>query len=253
MREHLDVTMLNALVSGELSSEERAVASEHLAECASCTAGALSSAMLKLATAKAGMRYVPSPQFAERIARQSRGLHVVSRPSPQRAMLTWATAAVVAIAALVSFATLHRAQTNEVARLTQSALATEVVDRHIAALATDSPFEVVSSDKHTVKPWFQGKLPFSFNLPESLPEGTTLEGANLTYLYGQPTAQLIYRVRKHRVSIFLMSKNDMGEPPAEAAGFQVRTFATDHFRALAVSDVNAGDLDALTKVFKEAQ
>jgi len=253
MREHLDVTMLNALVSGELSSEERAAASEHLAECASCTAGALSSAMLKLATAKAGMRYAPSPQFAERIARQSRGLHIVSKPSPQRAMLAWATAAVVAIAALVSFATLHRAQRNEVATLTRSALATEVVDRHIAALATDSPFEVISSDKHTVKPWFQGKLPFSFNLPESLPEGTTLEGANLTYLYGQPTAQLIYRVRKHRVSIFLMSKNDMGEPPASAAGFQVRSFTTDHFRALAVSDVNANDLDALTKVFKEAQ
>ena len=253
MREHLDVTMLNALVSGELSSEERAVASEHLAECASCTAGALSSAMLKLATAKAGMRYVPSPQFAERIARQSWGLYVVNKPSPQRAMLAWATAAVVAIAALVSFATLHRAQTNQVARLTQSALATEAVDRHIAALATDSPFEVVSSDKHTVKPWFQGKLPFSFNLPETLPEGTTLEGANLTYLYGQPTAQLIYRVRKHRVSIFLMSKNDVGQLPAAAAGFQVRSFTTDHFRALAVSDVNAGDLDALTKVFKEAQ
>jgi anti-sigma factor RsiW len=253
MKEHLDVTMLNALVSGELSSDERAAASEHLAECASCTAGALSSAMLKLATAKAGMRYAPSPQFAEKIARQSRGLHVVSKQSPQRAMLAWATAAVVAIAALVSFATLHRAPRNEVATLTRSALATEVVDRHIAALAADSPFEVVSSDKHTVKPWFQGKLPFSFNLPETLPEGTTLEGANLTYLYGQPTAQLIYRVRKHRVSIFLMSKNDVGAPPAESAGFQVRTFTTDHFTALAVSDVNAGDLDALTKVFKDAQ
>ena len=192
-------------------------------------------------------------RLRRRIARQSRGLHIVSKPSPQRTMFAWAAAAVVAIAALVSFATLHRAQTKEVARLTQSALATEVVDRHIAALATDSPFEVVSSDKHTVKPWFQGKLPFSFNLPETLPEGTTLEGANLTYLYGQPTAQLIYRVRKHRVSIFLMSKNDVGQPPAAAAGFQVRSFTTDHFRALAVSDVNAGDLDALTKVFKEAQ
>jgi anti-sigma factor RsiW len=253
MREHLDVTMLNALVSGELSSEERSAASEHLAECASCTAGALSSGMLKLATAKAGVRYAPSPQFAERIARQSRGLHVVSKPSSQRAMVGWAIAAVVAIAALVSFATLHRDQRNEVAMLTRSALAREVVDRHIAALATDSPFEVASSDKHTVKPWFQGKLPFSFNLPETLPEGTMLEGANLTYLYGQPAAQLIYRVRKHRVSVFLMAKSDAGEPPVEEAGFQVRTFTTDHFTALAVSDVNAGDLDALTKAFKEAQ
>ena len=78
MREHLDVTILNALVSGELSSEERSAASEHLAECASCTAGALSSATLKLAAAQAGMRYVPSPEFAERITGQSMGLHVVS-------------------------------------------------------------------------------------------------------------------------------------------------------------------------------
>ena len=54
MSEHLETSFLNALVSGELSEEERAKARKHLAECSSCTAGAFSSAMLKLATAKAG-------------------------------------------------------------------------------------------------------------------------------------------------------------------------------------------------------
>ena len=256
MNEHLDRTMLDALVSGELSPEERAGAGEHLARCASCTAGALSSAMLKLATAKAGARYVPSQQFAERISRQNRRGQIVSIGTPQRAMLGWATAAVLAVAALISVAMLQRARRDEVATLTRASRATEVLDQHVAALVPDGSLDVVSSDRHTVKPWFQGRLPFSFNLPEALPEGTTLEGANLTYLYGQPAAQLVYGIHKHRASVFVTLENSAIEPAesvTEQAGFQVRAFTVGHLHVQAVSDVSAGDLDALAKAFRESQ
>ena len=87
MKDHLDASALNALVSGELSREERALAREHLAECASCTTSALSSAMLKLATEKAGARFVPSVQFTERITRQSCGMHIGSSGTPGRRCL----------------------------------------------------------------------------------------------------------------------------------------------------------------------
>lgn len=80
-------------------------------------------------------------------------------------------------------------------------IVTEVCDQHVSMLAADGAPQVISSDRHTVKPWFQGKLPFSFNLPENLPTDTRLEWANLTYLYSEPAALLLYSVGKHRVSV----------------------------------------------------
>jgi anti-sigma factor RsiW len=80
---------------------------------------------------------------------------------------------------------------------------TEVADQHIARLAAGSPPQVISTDRHTVKPWFQGKLPFSFNLPDELPADAKLDGANLTYIRDQPGAQLLYSIGKHHVSAFV--------------------------------------------------
>jgi len=244
------------LVSGELSEQERADARRHLAECSSCTAGALSSAMLKLATAKAGARYVPSPQFAEKIARQSRGLQVVPARSPRGAVVAWATAAVVAIAALTSLTMVQRARRNDVAAVQTAAVANEILDQHVAALSPDNPLGVISTDRHTVKPWFQGRVPFSFNLPEALPEGAALEGADMTYLHGKPTAQLIYRIGKHRASLFVTLREGAAEPSissSERAGFHLRTFSAGPLEVEAVSDVNPAELDALLNVFKDAQ
>jgi len=256
MSEHLDASLLNALVSDELSEQEREEARKHLADCSSCTAGALSSAMLKLATAKAGARYTPSPQFAERIARRSRGLQMVPARSPRGAMVAWATAAVLAIVALTSLTLMQRARKNEVAAVATAAIANEILDQHVAALSPDSPLDGISTDRHTVKPWFQGRVPFSFNLPEALPEGTSLEGADMTYLHGRPAAQLIYRIGKHRASLFVTLREAASEPSissSEHAGFHLRTFSAGPLEVQAVSDVNPAELNALLKVFKDAQ
>jgi len=255
MSEHLDASFLNALISGELSNEGRELAQKHLAECSSCTAGAFSSAMLRLSTAKAGARYVPSPQFADKIARQSRGMRVVPAGSSRTTMVAWATAAVLAIAVLTSVTMLERARKNEVAAVAKAAVANEILDQHVAAISPDSTLGVISTDRHTVKPWFQGRVPFSFNLPEPLPGGTSLEGADMTYLHGRPTAQLIYRVGKHRASLFVTLREGAAEPllTSEQAGFHLRSFSAGPLQVQAVSDVNAVELDALVKAFKDAQ
>jgi anti-sigma factor RsiW len=137
-----------------------------------------------------------------------------------------------------------------------SALATEVCDQHIATLATNTPPQVISSDRHTVKPWFQGKLPFSFNLPEDLPSGTVLDGANLTYIHNRPTAQLLYRIGKHRVSVYLADKtNDhpSNELSIEHSGFHVFSFSTNEIEGIAVSDVDPSRLSDLSSMIAKAQ
>jgi len=141
-------------------------------------------------------------------------------------------------------------------RIEEAALVTEASDQHIAVLAANQAPQVVSSDRHTVKPWFQGKLPFSFNLPERLPEDTTLDGADLTYLHGQPVAQLLYSIGKHRVSVFVRERAETSttkENTREHSGFQIITRSAGELEMVAVSDVAPDRLRNLVDAIGQAQ
>jgi anti-sigma factor RsiW len=154
-----------------------------------------------------------------------------------------------------------------------TALVAEAVDEHIAALAAGSAPEVVSSDRHTVKPWFQGRLPFSFNLPQALAADTTLDGANLTYVQGEPAAQLLFSIGKHRVSMFVRQRGNaesglgtsLHDPSASSGqvvgrpllsdhnGFHVEEIRTTELDMVAVSDVDASRLRELMQAMEAVQ
>jgi anti-sigma factor RsiW len=182
-----------------------------------------------------------------------------STPAPppgwRYASLGWSVALAILIFCAGLF--LQRiTQRNKIAAAERAALVTEVSDQHIATLAANTPPEVLSTDRHTVKPWFQGKLPFSFNLPESLPRDTTLDGANLSYLHGHPVAQLLYSIGKHRVSVFVIQNVDAlgtGQMRAEHSGFHVIALNTDDLRIVAVSDVDPARLADLVNMITGAQ
>jgi anti-sigma factor RsiW len=137
------------------------------------------------------------------------------RPSGRSAIAGWATAAAIFLVIFSGLILMQQGRRRtELAALAYQAQVSEVSDLHIATLAAGLGPQVVSSDRHTVKPWFQGKLPFSFNLPDNLPGDTKLDGANLTYLHNQPVAQLLYTIGRHRVSVFLTERKT-GEPTVE--------------------------------------
>ena len=269
MTDHLSSSILNALADGELSADQLSVANRHLADCPSCTSSALYQSLLKSATAKAGHRYTLPPQLQERLARLSsqaassseapgfRTSHMApSRAGWRFGLLGWASAAVL----LLVFVSMNFVQRNAQRLQTDSAehaaLETEVFDQHVATLANGLPPQVLSTDRHTVKPWFQGKLPFSFNLPESLPKDTTLEGANLTYLHNQPVAQLLYSIGRHHVSVFIREKTTpaaANELPAEHSGFHVMDSTTKDLDVVAVSDVDPSRLAELVSAIRQVQ
>jgi len=267
MTDHLSDAILNALADGELPADQLADANRHLAGCPSCTSSALHQTLLKSATAKAGLRYSPPPDLQERLLRltsraNSQSQELSAAPvAPSRSMwgfgpLGWSVAAVL----LVSFSGtifMQRAmQSAKIASAENAALVTEVFDQHVAALAGNRPLQVVSTDRHTVKPWFQGKIPFSFNLPQSLPGDTTLDGANLTYVHSQPVAQLLYSIGKHRVSVFLRQRSrqaTVNESLTERSGFHVMSAGTSDLELVAVSDVDPARLAELVNAIKHAQ
>jgi anti-sigma factor RsiW len=199
--------------------------------------------------------------MARRI-RENLSLQEASRLDPARSSMRgspfygWAVAAAV----LLLFVGIVLVQYNSNRSATTSArfaaLATEACDQHIATLAANAPPEVISSDRHTVKPWFQGKLPFSFNLPDNLPSGTTLDGANLTYIHGRPAAQLLYSIGKHRVSAYLEQGTDntiSNGLSIDHSGFHVLSFKTGDIAGIAVSDVDPARLSDLVSMIMNAQ
>jgi anti-sigma factor RsiW len=187
---------LDTYLDGELPEEEMRTLDAHLRNCPSCSSDALARVQMKRAIQASGKRFTPSADFRKRI---QQGV----APKPQRSFgLGWVFAAVT-VAVLVAGALTSSYMGRRSGR---DHVFSEIADLHVETLASSSPVDVVSTDRHTVKPWFQGKIPFAFNLPELQNTEFTLLGGRVTYLEQTPGAHLIYDVRKHHISVFIFSE-----------------------------------------------
>ncbi|MGA9306408.1 MAG: zf-HC2 domain-containing protein, partial [Candidatus Sulfotelmatobacter sp.] len=163
---------LDTYLDGEVPEEEMRTFDAHVRGCPSCSADALARVQLKRAIQAAGRRYTPSSEFRKRMQQK-----IVSKPRRSFGLgWTFAAAATVILVA----GTLTSAYLGT--RSGRDQVFSEIADLHVATLASSSPVDVVSTDRHTVKPWFQGKIPFAFNLPELQNSEFTLLGGRMTYL-----------------------------------------------------------------------
>jgi anti-sigma factor RsiW len=246
---HLDLEQIDAFIDGELSSSETHAIQQHLADCHSCALRVLSFTQLKAATSRAAERFAAPPDALARLAGQLRPQEP-KKPARIFSMPNIAWAGLAASIAL-SVSLLSWQQTRH-----PDALSAELLDQHLATLSSGASPEVLSTDRHTVKPWFQGKLPFSFNLPDVLPADTTLKGADFTYLNGKPAALLLFTIHKHEVSVFLTKRSDISIAAIRSgirSGFVIHDAASRDLRIIAVSDVNPADLDLLLSTLAKAQ
>jgi len=239
---------LDAYLDGELAAAEASALAAHLSECAACAADALGRVQIKRAVAAAGRRYEPSAQFRARIAASIAA-------KPRRAAWRWNLVAVPALALVIIAVGMNVYLGRE--RTRQQRVYSELADLHVAALASASPVDVISTDRHTVKPWFQGKIPFSFNLPEVQGTEFTLLGGRVTYLAQTPGAHLIYQMRKHDISVFIYQ--DRGEEVGRLGSgsqhevlFNVETWTQNGLRYFVVGDVGADQIQALSKLLRDA-
>ena len=236
---------LDAYLDGELQPTQTTALNAHLRECTPCAARAFESGRLKQLVATAGRRYRPTPELRARIALTAR---------PRRHIgWSWQFLALPAALALIAVVAVNLFLEREHAA--RHRIYSELADLHVAALASATPVDVLSSDRHTVKPWFQGKIPFTFNLPELEGSEFTLLGGRVTYLAQAPGAHLIYRLRKHEISVFIFPESgaDMARLPSGAAhalSFNMQTWTQDGLRYFMVGDVSPGDIEALGKLLR---
>lgn len=234
-------------LDGELPPDEMRIFDTHVRSCSSCAADALARVQMKRSLQSAGKRFTPSAEFRSRMQRSI-------APKPRRSgRFAWMMAtATVALLAIVAASITYRGR--EQARADQ--VYGEVADLHVAALASSSPVDVVSTDRHTVKPWFQGKIPFAFDLPELQNSEFSLLGGRVTYLDQAAGAHLIYQVRKHEISVLIFREESLrgrleeDSPVARKLSFSLETWTQGGLRYFVLGDAAPADIDNLAKLFK---
>jgi len=239
---------MDAYVDGELSASEAASVRDHLRTCPSCASDALSRLQLRRKVADAGVRYPPTSELRNKIVSQ-----YSTRARPRR--LQWAILTVPALVVLLVILSANFFVARQ--RMREQRFLGEVADLHIAALASASPVDVLSTDQHTVKPWFEGRIPFTFNLPDLQASDFTLRGGRVTYLEQSPGAQLIYQLRKHNLSVFIFQDRagEFGKTifePVEFQTFHMETWSEHGLRFTIVGDVNSADIHALSELVRGA-
>jgi anti-sigma factor RsiW len=230
---------------GELDGPEEKEVSAHMRSCADCTAAMVELMDMKKAVRIAGKRFTAPPELRASLARMS----------PSRAIkipgLLWKWGLAAACLAL-----LVASGTVMYSRLDRSdPMVAELVDQHVTTLASPNPVDIISTDRHTVKPWFQGKLPFTFNPPELAGSRFNMIGGKVVYARQSPGAELLCQTGQHRISIFVFQAHDKEEKSPRLGrnlSFTVSDWTQSGLHFYLVTDASPEEAGQLVSLFQEA-
>jgi len=225
-------------VDDELPAAEQQEFSAHLSACQECLTAVAAQAELKKAVRVAGARFTAPPELHAAVYRS---LHPQKSVSP---WWKWALAPLCAVLlGAVTFLLIPRAQSDP--------MMAALVDQHVTTLRSVHPVDVESDNFHNVRPWFQGQLPFTFNMPEVKDSPFTLIGGKVVYAGQNPGAELLYQVRQHKISVFVFQAKTTGGAPAKNLSFNVSSWAQGGLRYYMVTDANKDEAGKLANMFQE--
>lgn len=246
------LVLLPVYGDGELDLPRALALEAHLAECAACAAELRAQQALRTALRSAPYHRAPETLRARL---QAQLLPAPAALAPRAALrlpsnfLRWALP--LAAAVMLVLGGLNGFQA---AQRGDAALVAEIVDSHVRSLQMDHLSDVVSSDQHTVKPWFTGKLDYSPPVHDLADRDFALVGGRLDYLARRAVAALVYRHRKHLINVYVWpgSEADRSLQAEVRDGYSLVHWQSGGMRWWAVSDLNEDELRQFAELLKAA-
>ena len=241
--------VMSAYVDDELDSSSMVQVAAHLAVCPVCTNACEHLLGFRRAIKTHGTRYSSPDQLAQRIKNP---LLKEKRRAERRTRIPWAWINCgIATAASVAFAftlMLYSAVPSNIERIEQ-----EIIASHFRSLLPDHLADVASSDRHTVKLWFAGKLDFSPPVHDLAEEGVALIGGRLDYIEERPVAAMAYRRLQHVLNVYVWPDKSRSIGPMQVnskQGYQLIHWTQYDMNYWVISDMDAQELMAFARLLR---
>jgi anti-sigma factor RsiW len=238
--------LMDVYADGELDLVRNLEIDRHLEQCALCSESYKNHQALRNGLKSAALYYRSPDALQRRIqssVRKAAKAQAAPRAQPWRWFGVAASMAVAALVALVFVPFLRGPAADE-------PLANEVLSSHVRSLMADHLADISSSDQHTVKPWFAGKLDFSPPVEDFAKQGFPLIGGRLDYLENRPVAALVYERRKHFINLFVWpgSEADVPTKAVSRQGYNLIHWTQSHMTYWASSDLDKSELQEFVQL-----
>ena len=260
------IPLLHGLVDGELDAANTIAIETHLKGCPDCRAELEQIQAVRDLIAAAPLREQAPDSLHKRIglmidaeAGPARRAEVASRPAPMPGRLAWARGGVAAH--VLNGRWLSGATTGLVAaslalavvmpQLTHTDMEDQLVQSHVRSLLVGHLVDIPTSNRHVVKPWFNGKVDFAPQVPDLTDQGFPLVGGRLDYIDDHEVAAIVYRRHLHIINLFVRPAHTLslpGEVVTHHEGYNLVRWTAGGLEYWAVSDVETGDL----RLFRQA-
>ena len=249
-------SQVDALLDGELTADDARELEAHITQCADCARFRADRLALRTAITAGVPAYRSPDALRERVRTAlaeaaTAEVRPMARPRRRALGAVWRPMALAASLAIVAVGSwnlaLRQAQGDR--------LADAVLASHIRSLMPGHLTDVPSSDQHTVKPWFNGKLDFSPPVHDLAARGYPLLGGRLDYVNGRSVAVLVYGRRQHLINVFVWpAMPGAGDGPdlRDRQGYHLRHWSTPDYAYWAASDLNATELQDFVRLLQQA-
>jgi anti-sigma factor RsiW len=243
--------MLHGFIDGELDAAHSLELEQHLATCPDCAGQLERFQALKQVVSQGGVRWrAPDHVRAQVLAAIAHEAEKEARPAASRwdrvfgLVRQWLFVPSLAALAASLFLVLGPIQN-------RTSIQEEVVAGHVRSMLADHLTDVATSDQHTVKPWFNGKIDFSPPVVDLTRQGFPLVGGRVDYVEGRVVAALVYRRRGHFINVFVWPAPPGGTTATTRDGYSIENWSKDGLTFWAVSDAAADEISGFREAFVE--